>query len=331
VRVPEGKTLRLGDVDPRIVILRERLEIPAGDDPELFDKPVADGVKTFQRQNGIRATGILNPVTLAALNGEPIHKSAAAGPASEADLIANMERWRWLPDDLGYNHIFVNIPEFRLTIIEDGRQTHETRVVVGKPETPTPVFSDEVEFLVVNPTWTVPPSIALKEYLPRLRDNPYALQGRGFEILRNGKPVDPGSIDWSDGVPANVAIRQAPGERNALGAIKFMFPNNHAVYLHDTPKKELFGEAMRAASAGCVRVQDPFALAEMVLGGETGGWPEERVKRLIGGQRERTIKLERYMPVHLAYFTTVIDSGGTPRRIADVYGHDRKVKAELGL
>jgi L,D-transpeptidase YcbB len=205
--------------------------------------------------------------------------------------------------------------------------THETRVVVGKPESQTPIFSDEVEFVVVNPTWTVPPSIALKEYLPRLRDNPYALQGRGFEIVRNGRPIDPGSVDWSH-LPSDVAIRQPPGERNALGSIKFMFPNSHAVYLHDTPKKQYFEQEMRAESHGCVRVADPFALAEVVLG---AGWPEDRIRRLIGGQRERMITLARHMPVHLAYFTVTLGTDGKPVKFRDVYGHDASVRRALGL
>jgi L,D-transpeptidase YcbB len=324
------KTLRLGQTDESVVQLRRRLNIGTDGDEMLFDDTLAEAVKEFQRQQGIRATGIVNPITVAALNGEPV-SGAAVGRASEADIIANMERWRWMPRELGYNHIFVNIPEFRLQIIEDNRMTHETRVVVGKPETQTPIFSDEVEFVVVNPTWTVPASIALKEYLPKLRDNPYVLQNKGFEVLRNGRVVDPGSIDWWSGVPRNVAIRQPPGERNALGHIKFMFPNGHAVYLHDTPQKKFFAEDVRAFSHGCVRVEDPFALAEMVLGGRNQGWPEERVRRLIGGTGERTITLERHMPVHLGYFTVTADDDGSATRFRDIYGHDARVKKALGL
>ncbi len=328
--VSVGKTLRLGENDERVAQLRRRLGVPAAEDETLFDEPLADAVKEFQRGQGIRATGILNQITTAALNGEPI-AGAVAGALSQADLISNMERWRWMPRDLGYNHIFVNIPEFKLWIIKDSLVTHETRVVVGKPETQTPIFSDEVEFVIVNPTWTVPPSIALKEYLPKLRDNPYALQNKGFEIVRNGRVVDPGTVDWWSGNPANVSIRQPPGERNALGHIKFMFPNSHAVYLHDTPQKKFFAEDSRAYSHGCVRVEDPFALAEVVLGGRDGGWPQERVERLIGGQRERTITLSRHMPVHLAYFTVTTDADGKPVKARDVYGHDSRVKRALGL
>jgi L,D-transpeptidase YcbB len=324
--VPAGKTLRLGQSDETIIALRRRLGVDAQTDEMLFDEPLAEALKDFQRANGIRATGVLNAVTTAALNGEPLNGSAPQ-KVGVAEIITNMERWRWMPANLGYNHIFVNIPEFRLTIIENNAQTHETRVVVGKPETQTPVFSDEVEFVVVNPTWTVPPSIALKEYLPKLRDNPYAMQERGFEVVRNGRPIDPGTIDWFS-PPRDVAIRQPPGERNALGHIKFMLPNRHAVYLHDTPKKQYFEQDARAESHGCIRVQDPFALAEMVLG---TGWPRDRVERLIGGQRERKITLARHMPVHLAYFTVMADADGNITQWRDIYRHDVRVKKALKL
>jgi L,D-transpeptidase YcbB len=324
--VPAGKTLRLGQTDETIIALRRRLGVDAQADEMLFDEPLAEALKEFQRINGIRATGVLNAMTTAALNGEPLNGTTPQ-KVSVADIIVNMERWRWMPADLGYNHIFVNIPEFRLTIIENNAQTHETRVVVGKPETQTPVFSDKVEFVVVNPTWTVPPSIALKEYLPKLRDNPYAMQERGFEVVRNGRPIDPGSVDWFN-PPRDIAIRQPPGERNALGHIKFMLPNRHAVYLHDTPKKQYFEQDSRAESHGCIRVQDPFALAEMVLG---TGWPRDRVERLIGGQRERTITLARHMPVHLAYFTVMADADGNITQWRDIYRHDARVKKALKL
>jgi L,D-transpeptidase YcbB len=327
--VKAGKTLRLGESDERVAQLRRRLGVPSDSDDTYFDEILAEAVKDFQRAQGIRATGILNQVTTAALNGEPITGTLATAPltVTEADIISNMERWRWLPRDLGYNHIEVNIPEFQLRIIENQAVTHQTRIVVGKPQSQTPIFSDEVEFVIVNPTWTVPPSILLKEYLPKLRDNPYAMQNKGFEIIRNGRSVDPASIDWYN-PPRDVAVRQPPGERNALGFIKFMFPNGHAVYLHDTPQKKYFEQDVRAESHGCVRVEDPFALAEVVLG---DGWPQERIERLIGGQRERKITLARHMPVHLSYFTVTADSAGKAVKFRDVYGHDARVKKALGL
>lgn len=247
-------------------------------------------------------------------------------PNPVADVIANMERWRWLPTDLGAEHVFVNIPAFALTLKRSGAPDLTARVVVGKPQTQTPVFSDKMQFLVVNPYWNVPPSIALKEYLPLLQKNPYALQARGLEVISRGRVVDPATVDWST-VGRSVAIRQPPGERNALGHIKFMFPNQHAVYLHDTPSRGLFGRDMRAYSHGCVRVENPFRLAEAVLGGSLS---EGRLRSMVGGP-ERTINLDRPLPVHLAYFTTVVDATGELRNYPDLYGHNRRVRALLGL
>jgi murein L,D-transpeptidase YcbB/YkuD len=334
-RIDYGVTMRLGKSDERVPALRRRLKVldpvdPTHPDYLLFDLDLAEAVKLYQRENGIRATGIVAKITLASLNGEPIGPKPAR-KLGEREIIANMERWRWLPADLGGAHIAVNVPEFMLRVVQGGVVTHETRTVVGKPETQTPIFSDALDFIVVNPTWTMPASIAMKDYLPRLQRNPYALQGRGYDVIRNGRVVDPGTIDWWAGLPDGVSLRQAPGERNALGAIKFMFPNDHAVYFHDTPKKDLFAEDYRAASHGCVRVEDPFELAEVLLGGPDVGWPADRVRRMVGGSRERTIRLAYKAPVHLMYFTVTTDASGQVVRHGDLYGHDERVLRALKI
>jgi murein L,D-transpeptidase YcbB/YkuD len=233
-------------------------------------------------------------------------------PRLEGDLVANMERWRWLPADVSRRYIFVNIPEFRLELIEDGRAVHETRVITGKPVSPTPVFSGQMEFAVVNPSWYIPPSIMKKEILPGLAADPTYAEQRGYEVVRRGNQI---------------TVRQPPGERNALGFIKFMFPNQHAVYLHDTPNRNLFSAAQRAFSHGCVRVEQPFRLADFVLGHE---WSEPRLRKLIG-RGERTIRLPAKLPVHLAYFTMRVDAAGEIRIFDDLYGHNRRVRAALGL
>jgi L,D-transpeptidase YcbB len=243
---------------------------------------------------------------------------AALGGPSPArlggDLVANMERWRWLPADLGSRHIVVNVPEFRLRLVENGSLVHQARVIVGKGETPTPIFSDVMEHLVVNPSWTIPPSIMRKEILPALAEDPYYLERRGYRVIRRG-----------DGI----SIQQPPGERNALGFIKFMFPNQHSVYLHDTPKRSLFSAERRAFSHGCVRVDQPFRLAEEVLGADSA-WNEAKLRRLIG-KGERHIRLRQPLPVHLAYFTLSIDPQGQLRSFDDLYGIHRKVRAALGF
>jgi len=245
--------------------------------------------------------------------GQPIAPLRGATPARvEGDLIANMERWRWLPADLGREHIAVNIPEFRLRILRNEAVIHQTRVIVGKPETPTPVFSGVMEYAIVNPSWNVPPSILKNEFLPRLAADPLYAAKRGYEVIRrNGQ----------------IAIRQPPGERNALGFIKFMFPNQHAVYLHDTPNRSLFSAERRAFSHGCVRVDQPFRLADVVLG---AAWSESRLRGLIG-HGERTISLPERLPVHLMYFTTSVDERGVLRSMEDLSGVNRRVRVALGL
>jgi len=221
-----------------------------------------------------------------------------------------MERWRWLPADLGDRHIAVNIPAYTVRVFEKGKVIHEARAIVGKPESPTPVFSDVMRHVVVNPYWHVPPSILRKEFLPRMAEDPDYAARRGYEVIRRGN---------------SISIRQPPGERNALGHIKFMFPNQHAVYLHDTPNRSLFQRAERAFSHGCVRVDDPFTFAEIVLGKE---WPQSRVKKLIG-KGERLVRLPELIPIHLTYFTLVVSDNGKLVRYPDIYKHDQRVTAAL--
>jgi len=309
VKVPAGPVLKVGMSDPRVPLLRRHfglaeraagtLDRPPGE-PEAYDRDVAEAVSRFQRSRGLPDTGSLTGATLAALDG-PARPAKPSG--NEADLLVNMERWRWLPSDLGADYVLVNVPEFRLKVVRGGSVRDETRVIVGKPDSPTPLFSGLMEYAVVNPSWYVPPSI-LKTMLASGRT-------AGFEVVRRGNVV---------------SLRQPPGERNALGFIKFMFPNQHSVYLHDTPNRSLFGASNRALSHGCVRVDDPFRFADAVL----PDWTSERLKKLIG-KGERTIRLAEKLPVHLAYFTAEVDAFGTYRTLPDLYGYDAPMKAALGL
>ncbi|MCJ2033555.1 murein L,D-transpeptidase [Methylobacterium sp. J-068] len=318
VQIPPGAVLTLGMSDPRVPALRTRFGLEsrtagtldaAPGDPETYDARVAAAVTKFQRGRGLPATGTLTAQTVAALSRPD---SPARTDEGEAALIVNMERWRWLPSDLGRDYVMVNIPEFRVRVVRDGRQRDEARVIVGKTESPTPIFSGMMEYAVVNPSWNVPPSILKNEFLPGLARDPNYAARRGYEVVyRNG----------------NVSVRQPPGERNALGFIKFMFPNNHAVYLHDTPNRSLFSSAHRALSHGCVRVEDPFRFADAVL---PDAWSSERLKKLIG-KGERQIRLPEKLPVHLAYFTTSIDETGRVQTLPDLYGYDARMKIALGL
>ncbi|WP_245411008.1 L,D-transpeptidase family protein [Microvirga flavescens] len=308
VHVPKGPTLRLGMRDPRVPLIRARFNLgPSSGDETAYDHTVVSAVSAFQKEKGLPTSGDLTAQTVAALD------PGTSAARLEGDLIANMERWRWLPRDLGTRHIFVNVPEYRLRFVQDKDVIHETRVIVGKKESQTPIFSDEMKYLVVNPSWTVPPSIMKKEFLPALASDPTYAARKGYKVIRNGN---------------RISVQQPPGERNALGYVKFMFPNQYAVYLHDTPNRKLFSAQDRAFSHGCVRVDQPFQLAQEVL--ESQGWNEQKLRGLIG-KGERYIHLREPLPVHLTYFTLSSDETGEMKTFEDLYGLNRKVRAALGL
>lgn len=235
-----------------------------------------------------------------------------AAPLQLNDFLTNMERWRWLPVNAGDSRIEVNIPEYKMRLYEHGTLKHTGRVVVGKTNTQTPIFSSVMDHVVINPSWGVPYSILKKEFLPKLAADPDYAERHGYQVIRKDDRI--------------VGIRQPPGERNALGFIKFMFPNEHAVYLHDTPQRNLFARDERAFSHGCVRVDQPFALADALLGGM--GFDEARLKAMIG-KGEKIVTLQTRLPVHLTYFTLSVDENGHIRRFADIYGHDEKLRAAL--
>jgi L,D-transpeptidase YcbB len=221
-----------------------------------------------------------------------------------AAILANMEMWRWEPRDMGARRIEVNIPDFSVEVFEGDTLIHSARVVVGKPQTPTPVFSNVVRYVLINPSWRVPDSIVRKEILPRLSH----FENLGYEVKMIG---------------GRVVVVQPPGDDNALGRLAFMFPNDHSVYLHDTPARELFSEDMRALSHGCVRVEDALQLAELVL-----GWPESRIDAAIGG-RERAVFLPQPLPIHIEYFTDFVDEDGILQQRPDVYGLTHRVASTL--
>lgn len=308
VRVPKGPILRVGMQDPRVPLIRAHFKIKQdGKDQNLYDERVATAVAEFQKAKGLPTNGVLNARTIAALSSQP-------RAVLESELISNMERWRWVPADLGARHIMVNVPEYRLRLVERGDVVHETRVIVGKEQTQTPIFSENMKYLVVNPSWTLPPSIIKKEFLPALAADPDYAARKGYRVIRKGN---------------RISVQQPPGARNALGLIKFMFPNDHAVYLHDTPNRNLFSAGKRAFSHGCVRVDQPFQLAEEILG-QDDKWSEKTLRGLVG-KGERYVHLKRPLPVHLTYFTLSVDENGALKSFDDLYGFDRKVRAALGL
>jgi L,D-transpeptidase YcbB len=303
--IPEGPALRVGMRDARVPLIRARLGLepdPPGGQP-LYDRETAVKVAMLQKENGLPVNGLFTPATRRALLGE--------GPTiEEAEIVAAMEFWRWMPRDLGAEHILVNAPALESVLRRDGAVAHRSRIIIGKRETQTPFFSDVMDHIVVNPSWHIPPGILKRE--PKYLDPLYAAT-HGYEIVTRG---------------TQVSVRMPPGASNALGYVKFMFPNEHAVYLHDTPNRRLFNAQNRALSNGCVRVENPFQLAAQLFASE--GWTEERLKRLAGGG-ERRMNLPRKLPIHLAYFTVEVGADGRILRHPDVYGHAARMRQLLGL
>jgi L,D-transpeptidase YcbB len=274
-------------------------------------------VRGFQGRHGLVVDGIVGPRTIAAMNV----------PADDraVQIAINMNRWRRLPDDLGWRHVHVNIPGFRLEAVEDGQVRLDMRVVTGEPDWPTPVMIDEIDYLEFRPYWNVPTSITQRTLWPQIRRDPAYLRQQGFEVVRGwsepAEIVNPASVDWSSPEDFPYRLRQRPGPNNAMGLVKFMFPNEHAVYLHDTPADHRFEERRRAFSHGCVRVEDPVALAAFLL--RDDGWTAGDVRDAMHGDERQIVRLQEEVPVYLSYFTAWVEDGSVQFR-GDLYGLDAR-------
>ena len=343
-RLPDGPTLKLGSVHPDVAIVRQRLGLPLPRGAEnTFDLEVQDALRAFQGQNNIQTTGMLTPRTRSALNGGARQPSAAPKPVlagSETQrLIANMERWRWMPEHLGEMHIWDNIPEFMTRVFKKGQVIHTAKIIVGKPETPTAVFSASMKHLVFHPEWGVPDSIKVKELAPYLSgggggffffgSDTSVLTRQQLRVVYNGRPVDPSSVNWGSVDIRRFTFLQSAGPHNVLGVVKFMFPNKHDIYMHDTPQRHLFDQSVRTFSHGCIRVHNPGRLAELILA-EDKGWPAEQVRGLLAQGYNNEVQLQRHIPVHVTYFTAVAGEDGQVSYFSDIYGHDNRVLAALG-
>ena len=249
-------------------------------------------------------------------------------------MLLNMERRRWMPDDLGRRYIFVNLADFVLKVVDGPKTIYDSRVVVGKPYHRTPVFSGDMTYIVINPYWHVPPSIARNEILPAVIKDPGYLAKKNFTVLSSwgadASVLDPNSIDWPSLKGKRVAykFRQDPGDGNALGRIKFMFPNQFNVYLHDTPSKSLFARTVRSFSHGCIRVQNPANLAEVVLAGMEG-WSLASIKASIGSKKRKIVRLDEPLPVHLTYLTAWVNKDSSVHFRDDIYSRDKRLREAL--
>ena len=258
--------------------------------------------------------------------------AGALQATSEADvnrrrtLELNLERWRWLPRDLGERYLVVNVPTFDLRLYEQGRQTMQMRVVVGRTEDPTPLFSDAITHIVFSPTWNVPPGILEDEIIPALKEDDSYLEKAGLEMVKDGKVVEPDEVDLDD--PKSFQVRQPPGPENALGQVKFLLPNRFNVYLHDTPFDGSFVQDRRAFSHGCIRLQQPVELAERLLADQPK-WTPDAIKKAMASGQEQAVKIQKRLPVHIVYWTAWVDEGGTVQIADDVYGRDRSQAAVL--
>ena len=306
------------------------VKVPGANSPELAQRLTQSGhlkeggdlkaaIKSFQDLHSIPATGVVDKVTLEAMN-VPLDWRIQ-------QVAINMQRWRWMPDDLGERHFLVNIPYYHLIARESGKPVMDIRVVVGKPGNNTPIFSEDMKTVVFSPYWNIPDTIAENETAPAVARDPNYLARQGIEILRVSssgmQTLNPADVNWGNpDAIKGLVFRQKPGDGNALGHVKFLFPNQYNVYLHDTPADSLFARPSRAFSHGCVRVEEPETLAKYVLKGYSE-WDEQKIFDAMHAGVEKQVKLKEPIPVHIAYFTAWVDENGGLHFQPDIYGYDR--------
>jgi murein L,D-transpeptidase YcbB/YkuD len=275
----------------------------------------------FQKERGLAPDGLVGPGTRVALNDVEV-------PNTER-LIANMEEWRWMPEDMGDFYVWVNVPEFTLRIVKGGEAIHTERVITGLVDKQTPIFSEKMKEIIFQPRWNVPDSIKVNELYPSLARGGAYFQRQGLRLSQNGRRIDPESVDWNSADIRRFDIYQPPGAGNVLGEVKFAFPNKHLVYMHDTPTKHLFEEASRPFSHGCMRVRNPRRMAEILLA-EDRGWDAAKVDEMIEhGPEDNHLEVTRTIRVHVTYFTAWVDDAGATQVARDVYGHEKRIALAL--
>jgi murein L,D-transpeptidase YcbB/YkuD len=329
-QLPKGKALKKGARGPAVAKLRERLRL-SGDlqdeaSRDVFDTALEAAVRRFQVRHGLQADGIVGRKTRTTLN-VPVAKRIQ-------QIILNMERWRWMPRELGRRYILVNMAGFELHAVEHGESVLHMRVIVGRAYRRTPAFSESLTYLVFNPYWNVPPSVAVLDILPKLREQADYLQEQKIRVFSNwsagAAEVDPQEIDWSqaDARRFPYKLRQDPGPKNALGRVKFMLPNRFNVYLHDTPNRKLFNRIVRTFSAGCIRLERPLDLAHYALMADPR-WTPARIRATVRKGKRQVVALPEPIPVYLVYWTAWVDDAGTVHFRRDVYSRDRLLQEAL--
>lgn len=324
-----GGKMSLNDQNDKVLLLNNRL-IELGylnankKDQKLFDSETKKAVQAFQNEHLLEPDGVVGARTQKELNKTQQDRVT--------QLITNIERWRWMPKNLGQHYLVVDIPSFEYYVVKDGVETVRAKTIVGKAQRSTPVFMAPMNHIVFAPYWNVPRSMAVKDKLPQLKKDPERLARSKIRILdRDGHEIDPSMVDWSQYNANNFPyrLRQDPGSYNALGKVKFMFPNEHAIYLHDTPQKSLFGKTERTFSSGCIRIENPVQLAEYFL--KDQDWKVDRIQKAYDGSKEQTVRLKEDMrfPVYTIYMTTAVDANGKTVYRSDIYDRDGAMQTKI--
>ena len=317
----KGPHLVPGQTRSEAAVLRRRLGGTAASGTEdLYDDDLVTAVKSFQQTMSLRADGIVGPATRKALNEEAPDKLQA--------IVASMEQWRWMPRDLGRTHLIVNIPAFTIGFVKDGVQKLEERVIVGKHETQTPIFSKDMTAVVLRPSWFLPDSIKLEKLLTAARRGK-SIEDEGIVIKKGARVVKSWDVDWNTAKLSEYSIFQPSGDGNALGEVKFLFPNKHSVYLHDTPKKSLFEASERLFSHGCVRLRNPLAMAQLLLDNDKGAGAFDVASLVRDGPGSNQVMLDTPLPMHIGYFSVWVDADGEAQFHGDPYGHDERITLAL--
>ncbi|MEQ1576631.1 MAG: L,D-transpeptidase family protein [Hyphomicrobium sp.] len=329
IKLEPGPDLKPGDRNPAVAQLRKRLNLGPGKpgDEHLYDEPLFRAVKGFQALKDISpADGIITAATRTAF-AKPIVKGNAD------QLAANMQLWRWMPEELGRFYVNVNVPEYMIHIVKDGADVFTERVTVGLVDKQTPIFSDQMERVTFRSVWRVPDSIKVKEVWPSLLRGGGLMRQHNLRVKRLADPTGPDvdwqRIDWSKADMGEYFLYRPPGGGNQLGLVKFSFPSKHYVFMHDTPEKYMFNWSRRANSHGCMRIRNPLQMAAVVLG-EDQGWERAKVDELAkNGPDHNVIELERKIPIHITYFTASVANGGKIQTWPDIYGHEKRITLAL--
>ena len=318
----KGSTLVPGQIHSDVASLYRRFSITPEAGSELRYAPeLVDAVKRFQKSASMsRVDGIVGPATRKALNAGPTNKTDA--------IIANMEQWRWMPKDLGATHIMVNVPEATIDYVKEGVSAFKERVIVGKRDTQTPIFSDSLATIVLRPEWQIPDSIKINKILSAAQ-NGRTLESMGYVVKKAGRVVQSSKINWSSANLSAYTMYQPSGGGNALGNVKFLFPNKHSVYLHDTPSRTLFSSTDRLYSHGCVRVKDPLTFAQALLDADRGQRTLDVVRLSKRGAMNNALSLDTQVPIHIGYFTAWVKDDGTANYFTDSYGHQKRITLAL--